>query len=59
MTHDEGDSVGLIILKRIQDGKVKLQIDNHFILNGGLYMPLQQPKYFQYAMLNDFTGFAL
>ena len=42
MTHDEGDSVGLILLDNYQKQQLPFTIAHHFILNGSIYLPLAQ-----------------
>jgi pimeloyl-ACP methyl ester carboxylesterase len=42
LTHDKGDSVGLELLRDYQSGASAYTIENHIMLNGGIYLPKAQ-----------------
>ena len=46
MTHDEGDSVGLIFLDNYLKKERGYTISRHFILNGSIYLPLAKITWF-------------
>ena len=59
LTHDKGDSVGFAFLSLYQQtGSAAYQIDHHFILNGGIYLPLAELSAAQkYLILPGFGQF--
>ena len=63
LTHDEGDSVGFILLKRYAQyesrGDKPFHINHHIILNGGIYLPLAHLSEMQTVLLSNPTGPAL
>jgi pimeloyl-ACP methyl ester carboxylesterase len=53
LTHDKGDSVGLIFLQRyLEDHSYPAQLTQHIILNGNLYLPLAILSAVQNALLD-------
>ncbi len=57
VTHDKGDSVGLGLLKIYQGYPTKpYTIQQHFITNGNLYLPLAQLASGQKLLLNPLSG---
>lgn len=59
LTHDEGDSVGLIFLQAYLQRAQPYKIIHHFILDGSIYLPLANLSKIQLALLNNITGPAL
>lgn len=58
LTHDEGDSVGLQVLRIYEATRhpKAYTITHHFLLNGNVYLPLAHLTPFQKALLSNTTG---
>lgn len=57
LTHDEGDSVGFQFLRNYMESTSKLyNLTYHFVLNGGIYLPLTHLTEMQKKLLSNETG---
>merc|ERR1719329_15010 len=54
--HDEGDSVAFIFLSRYEQEAKPFSIRHFVILNGGIYLPLQNIAETQKKLLDNVTG---
>lgn len=57
LTHDEGDSVGLQVLRNyMQMQHAPYTIMHHIMLNGNVYLPLAKLTSMQHTLLSNITG---
>jgi len=56
VSHDEGDSVGLELLRRHERDSTEFRLTHHILLNGNMYLPLAHLTRGQKALLSNATG---
>jgi len=61
LTHDEGSSVGLELLRIMEQNRSKgyensFELIHHFVLDGSIYLPLANLTHGQHLLLSNVTG---